>query len=235
MSNGQQGPPPDYVEVSERIDAFRSQYPEGVLSSEVLPSPIEGFVCVKAYAFRDREDTRPGTGLAWEPVPGKTNFTRDSELMNAETSAWGRALVAVGAADAKRGVASANEVRARQQTSSPPQQSTENRGAPPQGQGQQGQTNEASKKQVGLILHSLSELGLEDRHITNLLATQYGQDKTRVSSLTRKQASGLIDWINQYPDKVKEWAGLNDSGNGQYAQDVEDVPLPEEPPQDAPL
>jgi len=53
--------------------------------------------------------------LASEPVPGKTNFTRDSELMNAETSAWGRALIAVGAADAKRGIASANEVRNRQQ------------------------------------------------------------------------------------------------------------------------
>jgi hypothetical protein len=34
--------------------------------------------------------------------------------MNAETSAWGRAIIAVGASDAKR-VASANEVRNRQQ------------------------------------------------------------------------------------------------------------------------
>jgi hypothetical protein len=33
--------------------------------------------------------------------------------MNAETSAWGRAIIAVGASDAKR-VASANEVRNRQ-------------------------------------------------------------------------------------------------------------------------
>jgi hypothetical protein len=31
--------------------------------------------------------------------------------MNAETSSWGRALIAVGAADAKKGIASANEVR----------------------------------------------------------------------------------------------------------------------------
>lgn len=35
--------------------------------------------------------------------------------MNAETSSWGRALVAVGAADAKKGVASAEEIQARRQ------------------------------------------------------------------------------------------------------------------------
>lgn len=110
----QSGPPPGYVEVSERIVEFRAKHPDGCLQSEIVPSPFEGFVVVKAYAYRDPSDERPGVGLAWEPVPGKTNFTRDSELMNAETSAWGRALVALGAADAKRGIASANEVRSRQ-------------------------------------------------------------------------------------------------------------------------
>lgn len=113
------GPPADYVEVSERIAEFRSKHPEGVLQSEIVASPAEGFIVVKAYAYRTDDDPRPGTGLAWEPVPGKTNFTRDSELMNAETSAWGRALIAVGAADAKRGIASANEVRNRQQPPAP--------------------------------------------------------------------------------------------------------------------
>ena len=108
------GPPPGYKEVSERIQDFRKQHPEGSLQAEIVPSPFEGFVCVKAYAYRTPDDPRPGVGLAWEPVPGKTNFTRDSELMNAETSAWGRAIIAVGASDAKHGIASANEVRNRQ-------------------------------------------------------------------------------------------------------------------------
>lgn len=116
----QQGPPPDYVEVNERIVEFRAAHPDGVLQAEILPSPVDGFVVVKAYAYRTPDDERPGTGLAWEPIPGKTNFTRDSELMNAETSAWGRAIIAVGAADAKRGIASANEVRNRQQAEQSP-------------------------------------------------------------------------------------------------------------------
>jgi hypothetical protein len=51
--------------------------------------------------------------MAWEIFPGRTPYTRGSELQNAETSAWGRAIIAVGAADAKRGIASRQEVEAR--------------------------------------------------------------------------------------------------------------------------
>ena len=109
------GPPPGYVEVSERIADFRAAHPDGSLQAEIVELR-DDLVIVKAYAYRTPDDERPGTGLASEPIPGKTNFTRDSELMNAETSAWGRALIAVGAADAKRGIASANEVRNRQQS-----------------------------------------------------------------------------------------------------------------------
>jgi hypothetical protein len=106
------GPPPDYVEVKDRIVQFREMYPEGTLQAEIV-TMTDSMVVVKAYAYRTADDTRPGTGLASEPIPGKTNFTRDSELMNCETSAWGRAIIAVGAADAKKGIASANEVRNR--------------------------------------------------------------------------------------------------------------------------
>jgi hypothetical protein len=103
----------DYKEVAERIQDFRKQYPDGTIQSEIVQTGFDGFVTVKAYAYRSADDARPGTGLAWEPVPGKTPYTRDSELQNAETSAIGRAIIMVGASDAKR-VASANEVRNRQ-------------------------------------------------------------------------------------------------------------------------
>ena len=68
-----------------------------------------------ACAYRTPDDIRPGVGVAWELVPGATSFTRGSEAMNAETAAWGRAIVAVLAADTKRGVASAQEVNNRQE------------------------------------------------------------------------------------------------------------------------
>lgn len=102
----------DYVDVAERIAEFREKHPEGSLQSEVIRWPEEGFpfVVVKAWAYRFRDDSRPGIGLAQENFPGLTPYTKNSELQNAETSAWGRAIVAVLAADTKRGIASRQEV-----------------------------------------------------------------------------------------------------------------------------
>lgn len=107
----------DYVPVEERIRQFRDKHPEGSLQAANPDAPYEltqvadqAFIVYTAAAYRSPDDPRPGIGVAWEPVPGRTPFTRNSELMNAETSAWGRALIAVGAADAK---ASQEEVRNR--------------------------------------------------------------------------------------------------------------------------
>jgi hypothetical protein len=104
-----------YNTVADRIAQFRDLHPYGSLQSEIVLLPTEAlpFVVVKAFAYRDAGDERPGIGLAWEPFPGKTSFTRDSELQNAETSAWGRAIIAALAADTKKGIASADEIRAR--------------------------------------------------------------------------------------------------------------------------
>ena len=71
------------------------------------------FIVVVAAAYRTPDDVRPGIGMAYELCPGKTPYTKDSELQNAETSAWGRAIVATLAADTKRSVASKEEVRNR--------------------------------------------------------------------------------------------------------------------------
>jgi hypothetical protein len=110
----------DYVEVAERIREFRQLYPNGSLRPVDPANPYrietigdKTFIVYAAVAYRGPDDVQPGIGLAWEPFPGKTNFTRDSELQNAETSAWGRAIVAALAADTKKGIASADEMRAR--------------------------------------------------------------------------------------------------------------------------
>jgi hypothetical protein len=71
------------------------------------------FIVYAAAAYRTPDDLRPGVGMAWEPFPGQTPYTGQSELMNAETSAWGRAIVAVLASDSKAGMASRQEVKAR--------------------------------------------------------------------------------------------------------------------------
>jgi hypothetical protein len=111
----------EYVDVASRIVEFRTKHPDGSLQPV---NPAEPFKIVEirdkvylfyaAAAYRTPDDTRPGIGVAWEPWPGRTPYTRDSEIQNLESSAWGRAIVAALAADTKRGIASAEEVHGRQ-------------------------------------------------------------------------------------------------------------------------
>lgn len=105
----------DYVDVAERIQDFKDAHPEGSLQTigwEVVTIDGKAFVVYRAAAYRNADDQRPGHGIAWEPFPGRTPYTKDSELMNAETAAWGRAIVALGLV-ANRKLASRQEVRAR--------------------------------------------------------------------------------------------------------------------------
>ena len=108
----------DYVDVAERIREFKSLYPDGTLQPADPLNPHhlerigdETIIVYVAAAYRTPNDERPGIGCASEPYPGKTNFTRGSELQNAETSAWGRAIVALGI-PTKR-IASTEEARNR--------------------------------------------------------------------------------------------------------------------------
>lgn len=106
----------DYVEVADRIREFREKYPNGSLTQvnlQFLEFGGKSWVVYTAAAYRTPDDTQPGIGTAWEAVPGLTPYTKNSELQNAETAAWGRAMVAALAVDTKK-IASADEVRARQ-------------------------------------------------------------------------------------------------------------------------
>ena len=138
----------DYAEVATRIRAHRDKdrkYPDGSFQSEhefvtvthavrrdkweggkkvgeywTEPMPVT-YVLVTARFYRTPDDLRPGVGKSWLMMPGLTPYTRGSELENAETSAWGRALVAALAADTKKSVASADEVQAKEEEQAPPE------------------------------------------------------------------------------------------------------------------
>ena len=107
----------DYNTVAERIVEFRDKYPDGRLRQanlQFIEFGGKSWVVFTAEALRTADDAMPAQGTAWEEVPGKTQFTRDSELQNAESAAWGRAIVAALAADTTKGIASREEVRNRQ-------------------------------------------------------------------------------------------------------------------------
>ena len=106
-----------YRTVPERIAEFAKKHPKGSLQQVSLQFVIVAgvdWIVYTAAALRTPDDAAPGHGTAWERVPGLTSFTKNSELQNAETSAWGRAIVATLAADTvKAPVASRQEVQNR--------------------------------------------------------------------------------------------------------------------------
>ena len=123
----------DYNEVADRVRGFNEQYPDGRIEThyEVLDLGGKPHIAVTAQVWKEqdvkKEDgggaqyRRPdSTGLSWLEVPGKTNFTRGSEIENAETSAVGRALAFIGFYAKGESLASTSEINAKKGSSSPP-------------------------------------------------------------------------------------------------------------------
>lgn len=108
----------DYIDVATRINEAKAVYPELTLQAEIVAID-DNRVVMRAFAYRSADDPRPGIGHAWEVIPGRTPYTRGSELMVCETSAWGRALAALGIAT-RNGIASREEVEAAQSRQSAP-------------------------------------------------------------------------------------------------------------------
>jgi hypothetical protein len=107
----------DYNDVPSRLAEFKEKYPDGRLTSEfeyIRDFGGADWVVCHATAFKSPEDATPARASAWERVPGLTPYTKNSEHQNAETSAWGRVLLANLTSEAKRGIATADEIRGRE-------------------------------------------------------------------------------------------------------------------------
>jgi hypothetical protein len=103
----------EYVEVKDRLKILYELYPQArLVTAEVRwpqPDDDKPRVAVKALAYRTPDDPYPAVGWSWMELPGTTPYTRGSELENTETSAWGRAIAALGIL-VDRSIASAQEV-----------------------------------------------------------------------------------------------------------------------------
>jgi hypothetical protein len=106
----------NYVDVATRIKLLIEKYPNASIVCTV-PKTVEvaGHTFIEVTAHVKCDDTREAVASAWEPFPGKTPYTRDSEMMNAETSAIGRAIGALGIG-LTGSMATSNEVANRQGT-----------------------------------------------------------------------------------------------------------------------
>lgn len=190
-----------YNEVATRIVEARKKHPEGILRplDPAQPYKIETigdktFIVYAAAFFRTPDDEKPGIGVAWEPFPGTTPYTRNSELMNAETSAWGRALVAAFAADTKKGIATSLDVRTRE---SERQQYDGQR----DGQGWPKQPEPGERPITKALLSRLSAqyatLGLAGRdEILMTIGALTGVQVSATKDLTNDQAQQLIEVLD---------------------------------------
>ena len=172
----------DYIDVASRLTEMRGDvevtFPELTMQKVDMQFVNIGgkdYVVYTAAAYRTPDDQRPGIGTAWEPIPGPTSFTKDSEVQNAETAAWGRALVAIGA-KTKNGIATAEEVTNRQ---GPHQGNAQENAA--RGGSRAAAPNVASDDpRIDLILRAAQE---GDNEFLSSLASQFIQKGT----LTEKQ------------------------------------------------
>lgn len=106
----------DYNEVSQRVEGFNERYPNGRIVTDIVEL-TDSRVTVRAAVFKDKPSSVPqepdGVGHSYLAIPGSTNFTRGSELENAETSAVGRALAFIGFYAKGESLASKQEIAAK--------------------------------------------------------------------------------------------------------------------------
>ena len=180
----------DYVDVAERLRDLAAKYPDASLQPTNLERPYwfetqdgQTFLVYSAACYRYPDDPRPGIGDAWEQFPGKTNFTRGSELMNAQTSAWGRAIVAALASSAKRGVASREEVESARAS-----QPAKSGGRPVTGLAEAKQDGPPPDPRIAQIVAAVKQLDDDSR---NLFKVEFGSKPSEIHDFDL-----ALKWLN---------------------------------------
>lgn len=179
----------DYVDVATRVKLLIEKYPNA--SIKCTPPAVEhiadrAFIAVSCLIEVNDGSGREARASAWEPFPGRTPYTRDSEAMNAETSAVGRACGLLGFG-VKGSLASANEV-ANRRSDSPseaPELTSEPRLAPVRTLTAD-KSRPATEKQIDTLKRMMIERGMRT-------------DDTDWANLSFGEASEMITAVKEVP------------------------------------
>jgi hypothetical protein len=168
------------------------------------------FIMGRAYAYRTPDDPRPGIGTAWEPVPGRTPYTRGSEVQNLETSSWGRATAALGIAT-KAGIATAQEVAGAEGRRVEYVETGARSGPLARAQAREA-TGPASTNQIGYLRKIMREQGITEYLLADFAQQDLGFElpKTGLDDLTKHQASKLIDGLTKQAPKIERGPVVKD-------------------------
>lgn len=221
----------DYVDVPHRLKMVAEKFPEvRIVESQprIVTIGDRTFLEVKVQAWRDPSDQHPAVAYCWEPYPGDTPYTRDSEQMNAATSALGR-LAALLLPGAFVKLASANEVANR---AGPPSNYVPKAKGPvpvvgggedpfpptfrndPQVQeivereqkkrataSANAPATEPQKKAIAATARRKGLTVAED--LRQFAADAVGRDIASAKDLTKSEASRVLDDLNELPDAPK--------------------------------
>jgi hypothetical protein len=205
----------NYVDVPTRLRMALEKHPNlRIQESQPIFREVNDrlYIEIKCTVWRDPDDQIPAMAYCWEPFPGTTPYTRDSEQMNASTSALGRALGMMGfGIDHK--MASANEVMARQPTVTTKDATYADGGTVPDPfTGEPQKTNvvkfasknaKASDKQLGLIRVLSRTKGIAPGAPTiKAVSEVIGRDITMLDELTKFDASKVIESWKAEPAKA---------------------------------
>ena len=184
----------DYVDVPTRLAEALKRWPN-LRIQETRPVIVtvdnQAYVEISCTVWRDDTDPLPTTAYCWEPIPGRTPYTKGSEMMNASTSCLGRALGFLGMGIGKS-IASRNEVQARQPAVvadvTPIRDDLE------QPFGDTTDTKQyASPKQRGMIRARAFEKKIGTTQLMPYINKLLGTQHTSVEALDKREASQVID------------------------------------------
>lgn len=209
----------DYVTVADRMAAFYKAYPEGSIQSVIIEL-TEKRVVVRAEAYRNAEDPRPGVGHSALAIPGATPYTRGSEIENAETSAWGRAIAALGF-ETKAGIASRDEVdmKATAQSHVPARRAPDTSPEPIAAQ-RPGNVPLGEGLTLGQALEALKNAGIDSKVISAKGRELYGQ--WSLKEMTPEQRAEVVQALTgevpeppatKYPEEweKEDWGAVFDA------------------------
>ena len=187
----------NYVDVPTRLRMALQAHPDlrvAETGREVVQLGNSTVLVCQVTVWRSHDDPRPVVASASEPIPGRTPYTKDSELMVGMTSALGRALGYMGFGIGKS-IASRHEVEARQPTTAKDGSDLE---TPFPETVKVHRIDGATPKQVGMLRGIARGKGWDTAKVLQEATTVVGTVVLDLSDLSKGQASQLIEnWKQQ--------------------------------------
>ena len=195
----------DYVDVPTRLAMALKKYPD-LRIQESKPQIVEvdnqKYVEISCTVWRDANDPMPVVAYCWEQIPGKTPYTRGSEMMNSSTSCLGRALGFLGMGIGKS-IASRDEV----QTAQAKQPATQLAAVVPMRDDvevpypDEPQRDYATPKQMGMMRALGAGQGLKGDDLKSFCSATLGREIHTTGDLLKHDVSKVIDALKALDNK----------------------------------